>query len=295
MTNHNLNNYLTNRFGSGPYLTSVDLSTNKSLIVTPKSNLTDRFNLATQHTPLIDGAWHNNHVLRGDPAVSLGDFPLASSDILKNKAFIYLAVLKNAGEDDHHIPDQLEVLTPVFQALADYQYAHSPFARSKICAISLRVLPVEPMAPQIGEGWHIHKPYASIRDLSGRMSFYNSAMESIQKMTATCVPLMQTESYFSTQHPTIVQTAPALNDLELEEGKSELKIKGHVNINNVLPHRQMRPYEIVVGSGHTYHTPTTPQDNGNGAYRLFMKHLYIPTRETELEYNASRLKRVAFP
>lgn len=279
MTYENLQHYLSSRFGPHFYLSAKDLEAAPTVTIEPNPN---RLAPAWVTEPCLDGPWTSPSLSRGSPYFSLGEHRIPST-LLSTRMFVYLAVLKRAGEDQHHIPVPLLDLAPIIQTLADYQYQNSPFARTKVCAISLRVLPIQQGVAQIGDGWHIHKPYATMSNLSKRMRFYGSSRESIEQLSLASAKLIRTESYYSTTQSTIIQTQAFARDLAVTEGSTEFKLIDAME-ESMLPQRQLNPYELAVGTSHTYHKACIPTESSGTYYRLFMKHLYIPTRETEMDY-----------
>lgn len=280
MAFNSLQEMLNETYGKGRYLTPGLLTPSTDIIIRPKRS--SDFNRAA-NALIADDLWTERNRLHGTGSVSLGTHDIGENVIPEgfDGAFLYGTIIKAPGQDIHRVPSQLDFLAPVIQKMADRKYDLSPQARDNIGGISLRILPVRENARQTGYAWHAHKPFVPSATFDERAQFFEMTDDAIRYASMTSMRLLQTEFYFSNICPTLVQTAPSNSPLPLKETGNEYLVDCE---GDPLPFRQSEPFEIVGGTGCTYHAASTVTSADNGKVRLFLALSYVPTVKAEKEF-----------
>ena len=189
--------WLDKQYGEGAYLTSSKIDWDDCNVVTP--NPTGQY--STMNSVLsADALIVHEKRFRGSGSISLGCLEIPKNIIPSNYcgAFLFGAVIKKAGEDEHHIPRELSALTSVFQAYADYQYDISEYAHDKIAVISFRALKLDVDRPQIAPHWHLHDNFKNNDELYNRLCFFDTQKEHAEAYQDVSPYMVHHEAYIST-------------------------------------------------------------------------------------------------
>lgn len=275
--------WLTDTYGQATYLMPVDLDWDGGIDLYPDPNakLPENFNRAVRQLE-VDKLATDHSLHHGMGSLSLGTFPI-SGDLLPapySRAFCAGVILKPPGTDKHRLPAQLAHFSPFIQPCIDAQFASSPYAEDKILAINFRVLPLQAGQAQIGDGWHTHKPRTKANGFERRAAFFGLDQSTIDILNTSSSEMLVSEAYISSACPTFIQTSPSKDAFEVTGKETAFEIVPRDKTPS-FEHRQVNPWELVMSTGHTYHTPDIPKESEHNKIRLFMAMAYTHTQDTE--------------
>jgi hypothetical protein len=278
-----LDEMLTATYGPGNYLTPSRLRKDGGIIITPNAPLYNVFADAANR-PATDGIWTPDKIERGDTSLSIGHFPITGQLMPRgyDGVFLYGTVLKKAGEENYRVPPEFPELAFPVQGFADYVSATTKNPIDRVCAISLRVLPLKEGVRLIGDAWHIHKPIVLTDKFVERAHFFEVDDETLEAFSEVSPHMMQTEGYISNICPTRIQTEASAEPMQIFEGQTDYLIKSREAWP--VQGRQPAPYELVVGSAATYHSACQIASHEVGQTRLLLVMSSMPTKKFEAEY-----------
>ncbi|MGB1077513.1 MAG: hypothetical protein ACPG05_04330 [Bdellovibrionales bacterium] len=235
----------------------------------------------------FDGIYEPNHCLRGSGAVSLGcvdvDIESFFNDSLQyDGAFLYGAVIKEAGSDTHRLPRELSFLTPAVQRFADYQYKNSPYATDKVAAVSFRLYEVRKDVVTLGEALHLHKNFADVTVLKNRLKFFDNLSSDISMFENVSPDMVNSEALLSNICPSRVQERPCERDLKIKHTEHSCLLDDANDVD--IPLRLSGENEMVAMDNYTWHGATCPRPEDYGKVRLLFVVDYCPTHKMKKDF-----------
>lgn len=271
---------LSNKYGPGVYLTPSQLNWIGCPQFTPSKPA------AILKTILkIDKLRPHMSAHRGDISISLGEINVRQP-ILPERydgALTEDIIIKAPGEDVHYIPSQLESLVPVFQAFADFQYRHSPYATGKIGVARITMHPLKSGRLQQGNGWHRHTLSIAATYSPKHLADFEINDDDARIIATASTKLAATEGYWSNNCPTLLQRAFANSALNTVRTDTTHTIDGPIE-TPPFEFEQARPNELNVATSETFHTSAVPSASENGLRRVFLYIGYLHTKDTERAY-----------
>ena len=259
------------------FITARDLTWNKGVSRYYPGGLRSAYERASG-APDMDGTFSRTTLLRGQAYESLGEYygfigePPTSGGSLMNDYFINGVMIKKPGTDEHILPSEFFHLSDVVQIVATHEYANSDAVTDKICFMTYRSLILRDDKKQIAENdWHVHKP-PTPDFIRTRMDALAIPRASLMMSSIIDPDAVQSEYMISDMAGSLIQTAPAQQDMEIEERIGSFNLKAPA-----FAYRQTEPYEIVHGNSYTFHAAATPKPDEIGQRRTFMLMTYAAT------------------
>ena len=257
-----------------PFLTNTSTVNGDALTITPRSG---QFKASAERAIDLDTPFSHENRQFGSPSHHIGMETSVSADDLNSDyfgAFVFGAILKKPGSDDHRVPQELAFMLNIFQAYADYQYTHNPQATDALALMSCRVLPLIAGDTQLASDWHLHRNFPMLDQDVQRARFFGLDEKSIEHLISVDGDKIQSEMFWSPICPTEMQTARSDRALNFTEVSNAYHLdEGE---ENNMSHRQLQAGEMVVGDALTWHRAVTVPHTLHGKRRAILVVNYCP-------------------